>query len=74
MQSDLYPDVHVCTRRPSDVDLSVRTAGSCICDHIDQEETAQGMADPEQQTVKLKCIYRREYQWNPRDTVFCKGK
>lgn len=31
------------------------------------------MADPEQQTVKLKCVHCGEYQWNPCDAVFCKG-
>ena len=71
---DLYSDVYVCTRCPADADLSVRIAGSCICDYLNQEKTAQGMADPEQQTVKLKCVHCGEYQWNPCDAVFCKGK
>ena len=60
--------------RMADADLSVRIAGSCICDYLNQEKTAQGMADPEQQTVKLKCVHCGEYQWNPCDAVFCKGK
>ena len=72
--TDLCNLIFVCTRCPADADLSVRIAGSCICDYLNQEKTAQGMADPEQQTVKLKCVHCGEYQWNPCDAVFCKGK
>ena len=38
MQPDLYSDVYVCTRCPADADLSVRIAGSCICDYLNQEK------------------------------------
>lgn len=41
MQPDLYSDVYVCTRCPADADLSVRIAGSCICDYLNQEKTAR---------------------------------
>ena len=62
--------------------LDVRLTLICLCGLpvlafviiLIKKKTAQGMADPEQQTVKLKCVHCGEYQWNPCDAVFCKGK
>ena len=32
------------------------------------------MADFQQQAVQLKCLYRREYQWDPRHPGLCAGR